>query len=67
MVRFGLGTVVGFGAAPRAAVGLAADVGVYFPVAWLPFDLVSFAMGVRRDPPAAGYGLGGVRVSLRGP
>jgi hypothetical protein len=63
MVRFGLGTVVGFDAAPRAAVGLAADVGVYVPVAWLPVNMVSFAMGVRWDPPASGYVLGGVRVS----
>lgn len=63
VVRFGLGTVVGFGAAPRAAVGLTTDVGGYSPVAGLPFDLVSFAVGARWDPPAAGYVLGGVRVS----
>ena len=65
-VRFGLGTVLEFGAAPRVAVGLSADWSLYWPVALLGFDGVSITPGLRWDPPAAGHVFGlkeGAQVS----
>ncbi len=49
-----LGPTLVFGAAPRAEVGLLGDVGFNIPLTALPIDGVSFAMGVRWDPQAAG-------------
>ena len=54
LLRFGLGAALGFGTAPRVALGLSADVGIYSPLASLPFDGVSITLGGRWDPPAAG-------------
>jgi hypothetical protein len=53
-LRFGLGSALGFGTAPRVALGLTADVGIYWPLTSLPFDGVSLTLGGRWDPPAAG-------------
>lgn len=55
LFRIGLGSVLAFGAAPRVAVGLAADAGILWPVAWGPVKGVSLAVGGRWDPPAAGH------------
>jgi hypothetical protein len=54
LLRFGLGSALGFGTAPRVALGLTADVGIYWPLTSLPFDGVSLSLGGRWDPPAAG-------------
>jgi hypothetical protein len=52
-LRFGLGSVLGFGVAPRAAVGLSADVGLRWRApAWTRADGISVALGVRWDPSA---------------
>ncbi len=66
-LRVGLGTALGFGVAPRAAVGLSADVGVYWPLAALPLAGISINWGMHWDPPAAGDVAGsttGARVSI---
>jgi hypothetical protein len=66
LLRFGLGAALGFGTAPRVALGVSADIGIYWPLASLPFDGVSLTLGGRWDPPAAGYVPGlreGERVS----
>ena len=55
LLRFGLGAALGFGTAPRVALGLSADVGIYWPLTSLPFDGVSLTLGGRWDPPAAGH------------
>jgi hypothetical protein len=65
-LRFGLGSALGFGTAPRVALGVTADVGIYWPLASLPVDGVSLSLGGRWDPPAAGQVPGlrdGERVS----
>jgi hypothetical protein len=56
-VRFGMGSTLGVGVAPRVAVGGTADLGVHWPVTWppLPIDGVSGSLGVRADPLASGY------------
>ena len=60
--RVGLGSVVGFGIAPRTAVGLTTDVGVLWPLP--PFDGFSLTLGAIRDPPAGGDALSaGAKVS----
>jgi hypothetical protein len=55
LLRFGLGAALGFGTAPRVALGVSADVGIYWPLASLPFDGVSLTLEGRWDPPAAGH------------
>ena len=54
-LRFGLGSALGFGTAPRVALGLTADVGIYWPLTSLPMDGVSLTLGGCWDPPAAAY------------
>jgi hypothetical protein len=50
---FGVGATLGFGIAPRPAVGTAADVGLRWPFDAAPIDGFSLSLGVRWDPPAA--------------
>ncbi|MFS8068147.1 MAG: hypothetical protein ACMG6S_17475, partial [Byssovorax sp.] len=52
LVLIGLGSTVGFGIAPRPAVGMTADVGVHWKVDAAPLEGVSLRLGVRWDPPA---------------
>jgi hypothetical protein len=54
LVLIGLGSTVGFGIAPRPAVGVTADVGVHWKVDAAPLEGVSLTLGVRWDPPASG-------------
>lgn len=54
VLRFGLGSVVGFGVAPRAAVGASADVGILWPVTVFSLEGISLSLGGLWDPPAAG-------------
>ena len=67
LVLFGLGSTLGFGIAPRPAVGVTADVGLHWKVDAAPLEGVSLALGVRWDPPASAGAppeefLGGARV-----
>jgi hypothetical protein len=66
LVVMGLGSTVGFGIAPRAAVGVTADVGLHWKVDAAPLEGVSLTLAVRWDPPASSPALegsfGGVRV-----
>ena len=64
LLRFGLGAALGFGTAPRVALGVSSDVGIYWPLASLPFEGVSLTLGGRWDPPAAGQ-VPGLRESER--
>jgi hypothetical protein len=53
--RFGLGSVLGFGVAPRTVVGLSADAGLRWRApAWTRADGISVALGVRWDPSVSG-------------
>ena len=66
VVRFGLGSVLAFGVAPRVAAGVTVDAGILWPVEWGPLEGVSLSVGGRWDPPAAGHvpwAGAGVRVS----
>ena len=49
----GLGSTLGFGVAPRVAVGLTVDGGIHYTVDAGPFDGFSLSVGVRCDPPAS--------------
>ena len=49
----GLGSTLGFGVAPRVAVGLTVDAGIHYTVDAGPFDGFSLSVGVRWDPPAS--------------
>jgi hypothetical protein len=49
----GLGSTLGFGVAPRVAVGLTADAGIHYSVDAGPFDGFSLSLGLRWDPPAS--------------
>ncbi len=53
ILLFGLGSTLGFGVAPRVAVGLTADVGVHWTVDAGPLDGFSLSVGMRWDPPAS--------------
>ena len=53
--RFGLGATFALGVAPRYAVGLYADAGIYWPLTPFHVDGVSLSLGGRWDPPAGGY------------
>jgi hypothetical protein len=64
LFRFGLGAALGFGTAPRVALGVSGDVGIYWPLVSLPFEGVSLTLGGRWDPPAAGQ-VPGLRESER--
>lgn len=46
--------VIGFGVAPRVAIGVSADFGVYWPRALLPLGGVSINWGVSWYPPTTG-------------
>jgi hypothetical protein len=61
LVVIGLGSTVGFGAAPRPAAGVTADVGFRWKVDAAPLEGVSLTLGVRWDPPAAAH-VPGLRV-----
>lgn len=54
LVMIGLGSTVGFGAAPRPAAGVTADVGFRWKVDAAPLEGVWLTLGVRWDPPASG-------------
>lgn len=54
-LRVGLSSSLGFGVAPRADVGMSADVTMYDRVTWLPFfEGASFGVGASWTPPATG-------------
>jgi hypothetical protein len=55
LITIGLGAAVGFGIAPRVAVGLSADVGIHRKLDTSPLEGLSLSLGVRWDPPAAGH------------
>ncbi|MFS8069537.1 MAG: hypothetical protein ACMG6S_24495 [Byssovorax sp.] len=52
VVLIGLGSTVGFGIAPRPAVGVTADVGFQWKVDAAPLEGISLRLGIRWDPPA---------------
>ena len=53
ILLIGLGSTLGFGVAPRVAVGLTVDGGIHYTVDAGPFDGFSLSVGVRWDPPAS--------------
>ena len=65
LVLIGLGSTIGFGIAPRPAVGVTADVGFHWKVDATPLEGVSLALGVRWDPPASSPPLGGFFGGVR--
>lgn len=52
LIVVGLGTMVGFGIAPRTAIGVSADVGIHWSLDAAPIDGFSISLGARWDPPA---------------
>ena len=53
ILLLGLGSTLGFGVAPRVAVGLTADAGIHYSVEAGPFSGFSLSLGLRWDPPAS--------------
>lgn len=52
LVVFGLGATLGFGRAPRPALGMTADIGLHWSLDAAPLDGLSLSLGARWDPPA---------------
>ncbi len=57
-LRLGFGSVVGFGVAPRVAVGASGDIGIYWPVAISHLDGISLSLGGLWHPSVEGSATG---------
>ena len=57
-LRLGFGSVVGFGVAPRVAVGASGDIGIYWPVTVSRLDGISLSLGGLWHPSVEGSAAG---------
>lgn len=57
-LRLGFGSMVGFGVAPRVAVGASGDIGIYWPVTVAHLDGISLSLGGLWHPSVEGSATG---------